>query len=77
VSRGLRPRPGHLQGTQFLGWLPEPLFAAEQAAGLIAPLAVKELSLVRRFYVYRRRQTFVAPPVLRFLEELRNVAPGV
>lgn len=62
-------------GTQFLGWLPEPLFAAEQAAGLIAPLAVKELSLARRFYVYRRRQTFVAPPVLRFLEELRNVGP--
>jgi len=59
--------------TQFLGWLPEPLFEAERAAGLVVTLPVKELSLPRRFYVYRRRQSFIAPPVLRFLEELRNI----
>lgn len=59
--------------TRFLGWLPEPLFAAERDAGLIKPLAVEALHVSRRFYVYRRRQNFVAPPVSRFLEELRNV----
>jgi len=60
-------------GTRFLGWLPEPLFAAERAAGRISPLSIKELNVPRRFYVYRRRQNFVAPPVSRFLDELRNL----
>lgn len=59
--------------TQFLGWLPEPLFAAERAAGLIIPLPVKGLNVPRRFYVYRRRQNFISPPVLKFLEALRNI----
>lgn len=63
--------------TQLLGWLPEPLFAAEQAAGMVRPLSVKELDVPRRFYVHRRRQTFIAPPVSRFLEELRWFAPAV
>jgi len=62
--------------TQFLGWLPEPLFAAERAAGMISPIAVKELDVPRRFFVYRRRQNFIAPPVSRFLEELRKFAPA-
>lgn len=57
--------------TQFLGWLPEPLFAAERSAGLVSVLSVKELNVHRRFYVYRRRQTFISPPVLKFLEALR------
>lgn len=62
--------------THFLGWLPEPIFATELAAGLIAPVDVAELVLPRRFYVHRRRQNFTAPPVLRFLEALRSFAPG-
>lgn len=62
--------------SQFLGWLPEPLFAAEQAAGMICPVSVKEFDVPRRFYVHRRRQNFVAPPVSRFLEELRKFAPA-
>jgi len=59
--------------TQFLGWLPEPLFAAEQAAGSIKPLRVKELSITRHFFVYRRRRCFTPPLVTMFLEELKNV----
>jgi DNA-binding transcriptional LysR family regulator len=58
--------------THFLGWLPEPLFAAEQAAGLIKPLAVKEMTPRRRFFVYRRRRNFMPPPVLKFLEALKS-----
>jgi len=58
--------------TQFLGWLPEPLFAAEQAAGLIKPLQVKGMAIERRFFVYRRRRNFVSPLILTFLEELRS-----
>ena len=57
-------------GSEFLGWLPEPLFAAEQAAGLIKPLPLRELTVPRRFYVYRRRTSFVSPSVKMFLAAL-------
>jgi DNA-binding transcriptional LysR family regulator len=59
--------------TQFLGWLPEPLFAAEQAAGSVKPLQVKELAILRHFFVYRRRRTFTPPLVTMFLEQLKKV----
>jgi len=58
--------------TKFLGWLPEPLFTAEESAGLIKPLAVSELAVVRRFFVFRRRRSSTPPPVQKFLEALRN-----
>jgi DNA-binding transcriptional LysR family regulator len=57
--------------TKCLAWLPEPLFRAEQAAGLVAPLPVKELAIQRRFFVFRRRRNFTPPPVAKFLEALR------
>jgi DNA-binding transcriptional LysR family regulator len=66
--------------TGFLGWLPEPLFATEQQAGLIRPLPVKELAPQRRFFVYRRRRSVRPPPLLKFLEgtagQLRSAQPA-
>jgi DNA-binding transcriptional LysR family regulator len=59
--------------TNYLGWLPEPLFATEQAAGLIKPLPVEEMASQRRFFVYRRRRSFMPPPVLKFLEALAGI----
>jgi DNA-binding transcriptional LysR family regulator len=56
-----------------LGWLPEPLFAAEQAAGLLRSLPVPQLAMQRRFFVFRRRRNYTPPPVVRFLEALRSV----
>jgi DNA-binding transcriptional LysR family regulator len=56
--------------TSYLGWLPEPLFATEQQAGLIRPLPVKEMASLRRFFVYRRRRSVMPPPLLKFLELL-------
>ncbi len=56
--------------TNYLGWLPEPLFATERQAGLIKPLPVKELTSPRRFFVYRRRRSVMPPPLLKFLEVL-------
>ena len=58
--------------TKFLGWLPEPLFTAEESAGLLKRLAVKQLSVTRRFFVFRRRRSAIPAPVQRFLEALRN-----
>jgi DNA-binding transcriptional LysR family regulator len=58
--------------TKFLGWLPEPLFAAEESAGLIKRLAVKQLALTRRFFVYRRRRNSIPPPLQRFLDALHT-----
>ncbi|MGE5722695.1 MAG: LysR family transcriptional regulator [Sphingomonadales bacterium] len=57
--------------TRFLGWLPEPLFAAERAAGILGDLPVAGMNFPRRFYVYRRRRSFTSPVLSRFLGELR------
>jgi DNA-binding transcriptional LysR family regulator len=59
--------------TNYLGWLPEPLFASEQAAGLIKRLHVAEMETRRRFFVYRRRRTFMPPTVQKFLETLAEI----
>jgi len=59
--------------TQFLGWLPEPLFTAEQAAGLIRPLPVTQMAMQRRFFVFRRRRSSIPPPVQKLLEALRSL----
>lgn len=58
--------------TRFLGWLPEPLFAAEQAAGLVRTVRCEELVLPRRFFVYRRRRNFMAPPLQQFLQAVKK-----
>jgi DNA-binding transcriptional LysR family regulator len=56
--------------THYLGWLPQPLFASEQAAGLIKALPVRDMDPQRKFYVFRRRRNLVSPPVAKFLEAL-------
>lgn len=58
--------------TRLLGWLPEPLFAAEKAAGLIRALPCPELVCERHFFVYRRRRNFMAPPLVHFLQALQQ-----
>jgi len=56
----------------MLGWLPEPLYAAERAASLLCTLPLPELDHPRHFHVYRRRRHFMAPPVMEFLAALRR-----
>lgn len=56
--------------TDYLGWLPQPLFATERQAGLIRPLPLKEMASQRRFFVYRRRRSVMPPPLSKFLEML-------
>lgn len=57
----------------YLGWLPQPLFAAELSAGLIKPLPVRGMDTQRRFFVFRRRRNVIPPPVQKFLEDLGNI----
>ena len=61
--------------TRFLGWLPEPLFVAEESAGVIRRLGVKGMDMQRRFFVFRRRRSSSPPPVQIFLETLRSFEP--
>lgn len=56
--------------TDYLGWLPQPLFATERQAGLIRPLPLREMAFQRRFFVYRRRRSVMPPPLSKFLEML-------
>ena len=58
--------------TRLLGWLPEPLFAAELAAGLIRPLPCADLACERHFFVHRRRRNFLSPPLVQFLQALQQ-----
>jgi DNA-binding transcriptional LysR family regulator len=58
--------------TRMLGWLPEPLFAAEAASGRIRALPVRELVLERHFFIYRRRRNFLPPPLAGLLDVLRR-----
>jgi DNA-binding transcriptional LysR family regulator len=62
--------------TSYLGWLPEPLFATEQKAGLIRPLPLNEMATQRQFFVYRRRRSVMPPPLARFLECLLHRDPA-
>lgn len=55
----------------FLSWLPHPLYAVEEAAGLIGELEVKGMTVPRRMWIYRRRHGLVPPAVRRFLEIVR------
>jgi DNA-binding transcriptional LysR family regulator len=59
-------------GHRFLGWLPQPLYATAEAAGLVRPLAVQGMTIQRHFFVYRRRRGILPPPALKLLEELRH-----
>ncbi|MBT2188236.1 LysR family transcriptional regulator [Sphingobium nicotianae] len=57
----------------FVSWLPRTIYAAEDRAGLIAPLNVPGMDVVRRSFIYRRRIGLVPPAVVRFLEIARAV----
>jgi len=55
----------------FISWLPHPLYAVEEKAGLISELEVKGMTVPRRMWIYRRRHGLVPPAVRRFLEIVR------
>lgn len=41
--------------SMLLGWLPQPLIASDLKSGAVALLAIEELTIQRRFFLYRRR----------------------
>lgn len=65
--------------THLLGWLPRPLFRAEETAGIVRALDVPALSLPRRFFAYKRARGLLPPAAQRLLDELplAPLAPGV
>lgn len=55
---------------RLLGWLPHPLIESELATGTIRLLTISELTIHRRFFVYRRRRGLLptaARQLLKFL----------
>lgn len=63
-----------IRETDFLGWLPQPLFASEQAARLVVSLSIPELNLPRRFFVYRRSRGILPPAARRLISYLPAVS---
>jgi DNA-binding transcriptional LysR family regulator len=56
--------------TRNLGWLPKPLFAQDEALGLVRALPLTEFLLPRRFMVYRRAQGLLPAAATKLIEEL-------
>lgn len=52
----------------LLGWLPQSLYADEAEAGQICALDVPELTLRRRYFIYKRRRSILSPTVTAFLD---------
>ncbi len=62
--------------TRYLGWLPRPLIAFEEAVGAVAILPVAELRLGRRFFIYRRNHGLLSAAAAQFLEYLPRLPPN-
>jgi DNA-binding transcriptional LysR family regulator len=58
----------------FLGWSPEPLFETERKAGLVDRLPIADASDSLAFTAFRRRSGTLPSPVLKLLEELRELS---
>lgn len=55
---------------RLLGWLPHPLIQSDVASGAVRLLTVSELTLHRRFFVYRRRRGLLPDAAFRMLSFL-------
>lgn len=59
--------------TALLGWLPRSLYADEEEAGQICALNVPQLSLRRRYFIYKRSRGVLSPAVVAFLDGFKLV----
>ena len=55
---------------RLLGWLPHPLIESELASGAVRLLTISELTIHRRFFVYRRRRGSLPAAARRMLQFL-------
>jgi len=59
-----------VSATNFLGWLPIPLFSHGEKAGLVRRLEVPALKLSRKFFLYRRSRGVLSAAAVAFALEL-------
>jgi DNA-binding transcriptional LysR family regulator len=72
VSRSVQVIRAAVLADDLLCWIPRPLFAADEAAGLVARLAIPALDWRRTFRVYRRRKSLVTPATALLLAAIRQ-----
>jgi DNA-binding transcriptional LysR family regulator len=72
VSRSVQVIRAAVLADDLLCWSPRPLFAADEAAGLVARLAIPALDWRRTFRVYRRRKSLVTPATALLLAAIRQ-----
>ena len=58
---------------RFLSWMAEPMYYAEQRAGLVDSLPIEGVAAQRRLTVFRRRNGNLPAPAAKLLESLRQV----
>ncbi|AXA80545.1 LysR family transcriptional regulator (plasmid) [Achromobacter xylosoxidans] len=57
--------------SEFLGWMPEPMYEAERCAGLIDRLDIHGTADMRTLTAFRRRQGLLPGPAVKLLDEFR------
>ncbi|CAB3739623.1 MULTISPECIES: LysR family transcriptional regulator [Achromobacter] len=60
--------------SDFLGWMPEPMYHAELRAGLLDRLPIPGASDTRMLTAFRRTQGLLPLPAAKLLSELRQLA---
>ncbi|AYD65945.1 LysR family transcriptional regulator [Achromobacter sp. LC458] len=63
--------------SEFLGWMPEPMYHAELRAGLLDRLPIPGASDTRMLTAFRRTQGLLPLPAAKLLNELRQLTNGV
>lgn len=53
--------------SDMVGWLPNPVFHSAYSAGFVQKLAVPEMEIVRRFFLFRRAKGIISPAAKAFL----------
>lgn len=60
--------------SDFLGWMPEPMYYAERRAGLLDRLPIPGAEDTRTLTAFRRSQGLLPGPALKLLDALRRLA---
>jgi DNA-binding transcriptional LysR family regulator len=75
-SRSVTALKSLIGRSDFLGWMPAPMYDAERRAGLIDALDIPGASDKRTLTAFRRRAGMLPSPAAKLLEELRALTAG-
>lgn len=75
VSRSVGVIKAAVMAGDVLCWMPQPLVAAEEAAGALVRIEAPQMEWARAFRVYRRRKGVMTPSAAILVQAIRDLAP--